>query len=132
MSKHLWEVEHPYYCNEGNYHATREQPFQEYVTWTDFMDEEADSDFDMNLVFRVDWFEGGEEDDPEDRHEFSPLLYKGDDTERNGILKLFIMGQRKGLYRWVVIKVCRADEDAVRAYLTPRWEHLKRIWEPLS
>lgn len=29
--KRLWEVEHPYYCNEGNYYAPgRDQPHQHY------------------------------------------------------------------------------------------------------
>ena len=51
---HLWEIKHPYYCNEGNYFA-RESCCTEYGSWADFMEEGGDSDFDMNLVFRWDW-----------------------------------------------------------------------------
>lgn len=52
MSKHLWEVDHPYYCSEGNYfergcHAA-------YSRWQDFIAEQGDCDLDMNLVFRFD------------------------------------------------------------------------------
>jgi len=42
------------------------------------------------------------------------------------------MGQRKGLYRWSIIEVCRADEPAVIAFLQPRLEHLASLWLPLQ
>lgn len=37
------------------------------------------------------------------------------------------MGQRKGLFRWVTVEVCRADEQAVRDWLQVRWEHMKEL-----
>lgn len=121
--KHLWEVDHSYYCNESNYFAPgREQPTAHYKSWADFISEEGDSDLDMNLVFRWDWREG-------EGWDLAP--YNGDDYYRNGKLLLFIMGQRRGLYRWATIEVCRADEPAVIEYLRPRWERLKDLWEPI-
>jgi hypothetical protein len=115
--KHLWECGHPYYCNQGNYYASgRDQPVTEYKRWADFIAEEADADLDYNLVFRWDW----KEDDG----------FDGDINYRNGKLFVFFMGQRKGLYRWAEVEVCRADEPAVIEYLKPRWEHMQRLWEP--
>jgi len=121
----LWEVEHPYYCNEGNYYAPgREQPFAQYKSWADFMSEEGDSDPDYNLLFRWDWRES---EDWGHGTEFT-----GDENYRNGVLLLFWMGQRKGLYRWTEVEVCRADEPAIRSFLIERLAHLKKLWGPLT
>lgn len=35
-------------------------------------------------------------------------------------------------HRYDTIEVCRADEPAVIEYLRPRWDHMKRLWEPLA
>ena len=124
---HLWEVDHSYYCNEANYFVggnDHHKVCDEHKRWSDFIAEYADADFDMNLVFRWDWVE----EDPET----GESTYKGDDNYRNGILKIFWMGQRKGLYRFSLVEVCRADEPAVIAFLRPRWEHLRELWAPLS
>lgn len=122
--KHLWEVDHPYYCNEGNYFAPgNEQPTTHYRSWAEFVEAEADSDFDMNLLFRFDWYEGEDQ-------ELAP--FNGDVNYRNGQLRLFWMGQRKGLYRWSTVEVCRADEPAVIDFLRPRMAHLLSLWEPLE
>ena len=112
---HLWEVKHPYYCADSNYYARGDQqPVVEYASWSDFLDSEGTSDFDMNLLFRFDWIKADLEDErPKDK------------------LYLFWMGQRKGLYRWSEIAIKDADEDAVRAWLQPRFDHLKKLWEPL-
>ena len=108
---HLWEVKHPYYSADSNFYA----PGMEHETWADFIDAEGDSDFDMNLLFRFDWIKADA------------------DNEQDGDkLFLFWMGQRKGLYRWSVIDIKDADEDAVRAWLKPRFDHLKKLWEPLT
>jgi hypothetical protein len=51
--KHLWEVGHPYYCNEGNFY---ERGMHEvYDSWANFIADWGDTDPDMNLVFRWDW-----------------------------------------------------------------------------
>lgn len=117
--KHLWEIDHPYYCNQGNYFARgSEQPTETYESWAEFLEAEGDSDFDMNLVFRWDWRKA----DPDEEH-------WGNETD---VLLLFYMGQRKGLYRWLEVQVTDADEDAVKAWLLPRWEHLKLLWEGVA
>jgi hypothetical protein len=119
---HLWEVDHPYYCNEGNYYAS-ESVCDEYKSWASFAETYKDADMDMNLVFRWDWREG---------KDWGLGPFTGDVHYRNGRLLIFWMGQRKGLYRYSTVEVCRADEPSVRAFLLPRWEHLKTLWEPLS
>jgi hypothetical protein len=113
---HLWEAHHPYYCNEGNYYAPgMDQPFQEYESWADFIDEEGDGDMDYNLLFRFDWEK------------------KSDDNEQeHDLLKLFWMGQRKGLYRWTTIQITDDDEPAVKEWLTIRWQYLMRLWEGIA
>lgn len=124
MTKHLWEADHAYYCNEGNFFANSHQlDAGEYDTFEGFLEEEGDSDMDYNLLFRWDWIE----EDPET----GESTFNGDEHHRNGQLKLFWMGQRKGLYRWSVIDVCRADEPAVIAFLKPRLAHLMSLWAPL-
>lgn len=123
--KHLWEVDHPYYCAESNYYAPgREQPCSQHKSWAEFYEEYKDADFDLNLVFRWDW----KEEDPET----GDSTFNGDVNYRNGKLLVFWMGQRKGLYRWSEIEVCRADEPAVRAWLQKRWDYLAKLWEPLK
>jgi hypothetical protein len=117
--KHLWEVKHPYYCNEGNYYAPgMEQPYTEHASWQDFLDDEGDSDLDMNLLFRWDWRKA----DPDEENW----------GNKEDVLLLFYMGQRKGLYRWVEVQVTDADEPAVKQWLTNRWNHLQRLWRGIS
>lgn len=122
MAKHLWEVDHPYYCNEGNYYAN-EPVGSHFKSFADFMSAWGDADFDFNLLFRWDWVEGEDHGLQE---------FNGDVNYRNGQFKVFWMGQRKGKYLYSTVEVCRADEPAVIAFLKPRWEHILRLWEPFS
>ena len=115
--RHLWDVDHPYYCSTSNYFSA------EFKSWGDFVAEEGDSDMDYNLLFRFDWEEGTDHGASE---------FAGDVNYRNGKLSLFWMGQRKGLFRTTVIEVCRADEPSVIKFLKARWDHLASIWEPIS
>ncbi len=120
---HLWEAKHPYYCAEANYYAsTGTTTHSEYKTWADFLSEFGDADMDYNLVFRWDWTEQGEDEQP---------TFNGDPYYRNGKLLIFFMGQRKGLYFWSEVAVCRADEEAVKAWLLPRFGYLMALWSPL-
>ncbi len=115
----LWEADHPYYCNEGNYFASgNDQPVQVYESWTDFFTEEGDSDPDMNLLFRFDWRKA----DPDEEKWGNKV-----DT-----LLLFWIGQRKGLYRWTEVHVKDDDEEAVKSWLQSRFNYLKSIWHPLT
>jgi hypothetical protein len=118
---HLWEIDHPYYCNEGNYFANDCGDVSK--SWAEFMDAHGDADFDMNLVFRFDWREG---------EDWGIGEFNGDVNYRNGKLLIFWMGQRKGLYRWSEVSVCRADEPAVIEFLKPRWEHMRKLWEGIA
>lgn len=121
----LWSSNHSYYCNEGNYYARgNEQPIARYKTWASFIEEEGSSDMDYNLLFRWDWRES------EDWGHGT--AFNGDENYRNGVLLLFWMGQRKGLYRWTEIEVCRADEPMIREWLQPRLDYLTSLWAPLS
>ena len=123
----LWEIDHPYYCNEGNYFASGDKTMAYYESWSNFVDSEGDADLDMNLIFRFDWVPPYEDGDSE-----KPIKWVGDENYRDSTLKLFYMGQRKGLYRYAEVEVCRADEPAVREWLKVRWDHMKKLWEPLS
>ncbi len=125
--RHLWEIDHPYYCNEGLYFGTgssRERVDDEWSTFAAFAENYKDSDFDMNLIFRWDWEEPKDDDEKP--------IFNGDIYYRNGKLKIFWMIQRKGYHRWSTIQVCRADEPAVIEFLKPRWEHMRKLWEGIS
>jgi hypothetical protein len=116
---HLWEIEHPYYCNDGNYYAAgNKQPFERYESWADFFEAEGNSDLDMNLVFRWDWRKA----DPQDEHW----------GNKKDELLIYFMGQRKGLYRWVKIEINDSNEAAVREWLAKRWQHLVLLWQGIS
>lgn len=109
--KHLWEVDHPYYCEETNFFA-RDQHFV-YANWGDFIESTGAVgwDLDRNLLFRWDW----------NQHEDSAL----------GTLDLFWMLQRKGAYCSHSVTVHRDDEPAVRAFLAPRAARMASLWLPL-
>jgi hypothetical protein len=117
----LWEADHKYYCSESNYFSN--DTFSSHKSWASFIAEEGDGDMDYNLVFRWDWREGGD---------WGAGDYTGDDNYRNGLLQIFYVGQRKGLFRCVQVDVCRADEPGVRAFLEPRLAHLMALWGPLE
>ena len=125
MTKHLWEVDHTYYCNEGNYFDNN--CGSEFKSFAEFMDEFGGSNMDYNLLFRWDWTETRYDEEGEELPAFN-----GDVNYRNGHLKLFWMGQRKGLYQYSIVDVCRADEPAVIEFLKPRLAHLLSLWEPLK
>ena len=118
--KHLWEVDHPYYCRQEAWNSG--EVSTNFDMWASFEAEFKDADFDMNLLFRFDWEEGtaaGAGD------------FTGDVYYRNGIFKAFWMGQRKGLFWCNTVSVCRADEPAVLAFLQPRLDYLAALWSPL-
>lgn len=121
MTKHLWEVDHDYYCETSNYFSN--ETVARYKTWAAFAEAEGDAEMDRNLVFRWDWREGTGWDLAE---------YNGDDYYRHAELHVFIMGQRQGKFRSCIVDVCRADEPAIIEYLKPRWENLRQLWEPFA
>lgn len=118
MTVHLWEIEHPYYCEPGNYYARPDQVTTRFESWPEFLDEwpHGGWDEDFNVVFRWDW----ERYDPAD-------LEDGDPPEE---LHLYWVGQRKAT-RWSThIAVTEADEPAVRAWLAARAAYMTRLWAP--
>ena len=117
----LWEVEHPYYCNEGNYFNNN--CGTHFKNLSEFLAEWGDADPDYNLLFRWDWDETNEDGD---------FTFNGDRNYRNGVLKCFWMGQSKGLYTFCTVEVCRSDEPAVTEFLKPRLAHLLCLWAPLG
>lgn len=51
---HLWEVDHAYYCNEGNFYSN--DTVAAFASWPEFVEAgETESDPDLNLLFRWDW-----------------------------------------------------------------------------
>jgi len=112
--KRLWEAEHPYYAQRGNYFNNN--CHQNFESWADFIAAEGDSDPDMNLIYRWDWIPAKPSDGC-------------DDDE----LSIFIVGQRKAIHRSCTISpISRDDEPAVRAWLQPRLELLMKIWLPVT
>lgn len=117
--EHLWEKKHSYYCAEGNYFSN--DMHSEFKSFQDFLGEWSDMDLDMNMVYRWDWKEEG--------NETGESTFNGDVNYRNGRLLLFYMGQRKAKCWSVEVEVCRADEPAVIAFLKPRQEYMAALWE---
>lgn len=123
--RHLWEVDHAYYCSESNYYSAERHAT--YGSWAEFADSEGENDMDLNLVFRWDWTLPWDDD----TNTYS-LVANPDPYYRDGKLWVFWMGQRKGLFRATETDVCAADEPAVRAWLQARLNHLATLWEPLT
>lgn len=108
-------VDHPYYCNMGNYYSN--EPYMEFETMSEFLDEFEDADIDMNLIFRWDIKERGENAAKHDRY----------------CAEVFIMHQRKGNFRPIDIRHVN-ESEAVRfnALLEKHWEKIKELWNPIN
>lgn len=121
---HLWEIEHAYYCNDGNF--TSNGCLEQVDSFDAFMDLDGSnfgSDFDLNLVFRWDWVRETEDDSDE----LSPAGELG-----KGTLKLYRMQQRKGHFFITHIAVGPEDEEAVRVFLAAAWKHMRELWAPIA
>ena len=105
----LYDADHPYYCAEA-------QPVTEYWAWDHFIEDFGDSDPDLNLVVRWDWWRR------EDPDEESPPEY----------LELAILHQRKGLWAMIRVAVKRDEEPEIREWLTERHKTIAAIWEPIA
>jgi len=138
---HLWEIDHPYYCSEGNFYKngchTRFGSWEEFASPTTFGPAGFggnvlyDWDDDLNFLFRWDWKKA----DPDDY-----FLSPGDDDDETAAfeeaakadtLMLFFMAQRKGRNMSAEVAVTEADEPAVRAWLETKAEYMRKVWEPL-
>jgi|SRR5688572_1311494 len=115
MLQNLWDPEHPYYCSETNYY--KNEPIKTYASWKSFYEEMGDSDEDMNLVFRWDWI----------------TAEKAEDWGEEGeTLKLFFMGQRKGKFWCIKVRITPNDQEDARRWLQTRWITLLKMWAPIS
>ena len=121
--KHLWEIKHPYYCEEHNYYQNLNEEQVTFKSWKDFLEDFGEADDDYNFLFRWDWIIN---EDSEGNSAIS-----GDPNYRDGELKLFFMGQRKGMYWSNSISVCQNDEKEIIKYLKKRASYMKKLWEPL-
>lgn len=123
QTPHLWEIDHPYYCQEGNYFvpgARWHEVHNEYDSWAEFHEEWGSADEDMNLVFRWDWKRA----DPTD--------YADGEEIPADRLHVYWVLQRKAILRSTECVVTEADEPAVRAWLAERAKTITAIWAPIS
>lgn len=103
-------VDHDYYCSDRNYYSN--EPAQSYDDWESFYSAFRNTDLDLNLVFRWD-------------------LEKNDDGEF--YLEIFFMLQRKGIFKPVLIDSVKEENlPEIISFLTPHWEKLNQLWQPLS
>jgi hypothetical protein len=128
MSEHLWDHGHPYYCSEGCYYTRGtewSQVHADWDSWESFLADWGDVDPDYNLLFRWDW----EKADPSD---YAVEAEADPEFEMPGdVLKLFFYLQRKAKPFSHHIEVVEADEESVRAWLSERAEHMRKLWSPL-
>lgn len=126
--KAFWEVNHPYLPPEGNFFANWMQMQgynHEYDTWEDFLDDMKDADEDYNFLYRWDFHAP----DPDDYDIEEDL---GDELPPSQLKFVYIL-QRKANFFYVAINNPRLeDEESIREYLTEKWEHMRRLWAPLS
>jgi hypothetical protein len=119
VPKHLWEVTHPVYGGQSNFYD--KDCHDKYETWAEFATSSWD-DLDLHFLWRWDWREYPKEGEPN---------FNSDPYYRNGELELFFIYQRKALAHSATVRVCRADEPAVKAWLQKRLDYLKTVWEPM-
>ena len=115
--RHLWDVEHPYYCAEAGFYGGGKETNNEYDSLDDFIDDWKGLDVDLNLVFRWDWV-------PEEGYE-----------DEGDWISIHFMLQRKGFHVCNTIKSIKRTEENERKlieFLQPHWRRLKEMWEPIS
>lgn len=118
--QHLWDHDHPYYCNEGNYYERGMH--DTYSSWAEFYEAWGDADEDYNCVFRWDW----KVPDPADYAD-----YDGGPPVPPQRLFVYWVLQRKAILRSTECVVTADDEPEVRAWLANRAAYMASIWAPL-
>lgn len=113
-ARHLWEIDHPYYCEPGNFFKNGQHTA--FASWQEFAEETvfATGDRDLNLLFRWDWRKPGHHD--------------WDGPEQ---LLLFFVLQRRSFNCSAEMPVTEADEPAVRAFLAECAQTMRATWAPL-
>lgn len=98
--------EHPYYCSSYSYFKLDFET--EYSTWSDFINEMADSDHDMNLVFRWN-------------------VSQNDDGSYYA--QIFLVHQRKGRFVPFNINLIKEDDaESFYNFIKSRQETINRLW----
>lgn len=123
-TKPFWETAHPYHAPDSNYYAdgySNQAHYHDFENWADFIEEFESWDEDYNFLYRWDF-------EPSD-----PDLEEDDEDWRPPHLVFCYIAQRKGTFTWARINNPRPEDEAeVRAYLEKRWNHVQRLWAPLS
>lgn len=122
---HLWDVDHPDYCEDGNYYKFG--LIDRFKSWGHFLDYYK-SFAKSTLLFRWDWKAPLDDDDDGDQL----IRWEGDENYRDCELCLYWMGQSKAASFSIIVDVCRADEANVRAWLQDRFAYIVALWEPFS
>lgn len=114
--KHLWEVDHPYHMNEGNYF--RRGDHVNYPSWDGFLSDWGHDKLDIqaNRIHRFDAYDTPDRDI--ERGYFEITFYR--------------VIQRKGFCMSQSVYVPKAREQEVIDYLRPFYEQEKAIWAPFS
>lgn len=116
---HLWEVDHPHYCQEGNRFKTGQHTL--IGSWAEFTEMTFFSgDRDLNLLIRWDWNSWRRHPDP---------LLRADEPDD---LLLFFVMQGKAWLCSVGIQVTDEDESQVRRFLWDCARTTAAIWDPIS
>lgn len=117
--RHLWEVDHPYYCGEATWYKVEDH--KRWPSWAAFRDGTifVTGDRDLNLLFRWDWHSARGTD---------PWVDEGDPDQ----LCLYFVLQRKPFMVSHYMPVTDEDEPEVRAFLEACAVALAAIWEPLT
>lgn len=113
---HLWETEHPYYCETAPWCS--HQGSNRFESWAEFTETTFfDGDRDQNLLIRWDWKVRPDYDGTNDGDPVCELL-------------LFFVLQRKPIFATNSVIVTPEDEPAVRAWLAECAVALVATWEP--
>lgn len=108
------KTNHSYYCSDNNYYSREAEA--EFNTVTDFLDEFAEADVDMNLCFRFDIHERENTDQIEDYGKF--------------YVELFLMKQRQGIFSPIICHSYNPDTESerLRNYLEKHYQMMKSLW----
>jgi hypothetical protein len=109
-------AKHPFYCNDFNCYTPTAA--QEFATVDEFLKKYKNTSTDLDLCFRFD---------------VKPFSESCDNKIGPYYAEIFIMRQRQGLFRPIVIcNYTAADDEKMKAWLEPHWKKLKEMWKPFS
>ena len=137
--KKLYEIDHPYYCEEsGYYYRTPETGWgaeMQYNSIVDYYKEWKDCDLDLNMIFRWDWRHYTPEEYEQEHYENISECDKSNlnSSGNYSVVTIFYMLQRKGCKK--IIKIYGAEEKhekLLKKHLSKAWENMQQTWEGVS